>query len=123
METNVLQIGSTEDSLRETKYAEINTPDNLYIPKMTSVHLNDLGSQEYSLRFPIQIIIVREHDNYYIAQHPFLGLWVESKKESKAIKSLQQKILQLYKKLKALSKDKLGPFPQDCLIYLENHIS
>ncbi|PIQ72454.1 hypothetical protein COY13_01715 [Candidatus Roizmanbacteria bacterium CG_4_10_14_0_2_um_filter_36_35] len=123
MEINILQTGSTEDLLRRTGYSAINTPDELYVPKMTTAELDDLASKEFRLRSSFKIIIVNEDRDYYIAQHPFLGLWAESKSLSTAKRVLKQKILQLYKKLKALPEDKLGPFPSDCLIYLENHIS
>ncbi|MDO8611043.1 MAG: hypothetical protein Q7R95_11005 [bacterium] len=123
MEINILQTASTEGFLGQTYQAEIKTSDKLYIPNITSTDLNDLSSKEYNLRFPLKIIIIQEDGKYYIAQHPFLGVWAESKDISRAKRSLKQKIVRLYKKLKDLPKNQLGPFPEECLIYLENHIS
>lgn len=122
MGINVADVGSTESILKQSEFRATETPDKLYIPQTTSRYLYDLDTPEYELKSPLQVILIREEDGSYTFQHPFLGLWAESKNLSRAEKSLKQKILYLYKKLKTLPKDELGPFPEDCLIYLENRI-
>lgn len=79
-------------------------------PRIYTIAIYDLGSQEYNLAAPLSIV-VEEHEEYVTARCPELDVIGEGSTASTAIYDLKNAVLDLYDELIAADSLSLGPAP------------
>lgn len=91
------------------------------IGKTYNATIFELGSNEYDLTSPLQIVI-EEYRDETIARIPELNLYASGDTDAEAINELKQEVIKLYEDLES-SDRKLGPLPESWLEVLRKLIA
>ncbi len=101
---DVSQLG---DIAKYADYASGWTKPKVIQESVVSIHLFDLDSEKYILKFPINIL-VKYQDDEVIAIFPELEIFGEGQNEIEAIDDLKSEFLDLIDDLNELPKHKMG---------------
>ena len=88
---------------------------------VTSDYIYDLYTQGLQLKKPILINIEYECGDLVVTQDA-LNLWISGRNLKIIEGKMAKLIVGLFKELQSLNSEKLGPFPQKCLTFLNEHI-
>jgi len=76
-----------------------------------SAMLCDLGHEEYSLRWPIAVVI-EEYDEETVARLPEVEAFASAATEAEALALLKEDMIDLYEDLTSTPEDQLGTLPR-----------